>query len=454
LVRFEVVPENVSGVSRHVSQQTVCFFDSFMSDTYAERNRITEIRAIAERLQGRIPNITEMADAAISRGDPIEAFRTAAMNCIPSIQPVRTAQPLDIRPKEWTRYSLSRAICQLANNRQLDGFEAEMHRETELRQGQRAQGFWVPPQVLDRSYVAGDGTAGGFIVSTPNLGDQFIPALRNKAKVISLGAKILNLDNPVTIPRQAGAGTVNWVTETTSATLSAGNFEQITLVPHACNSWGQYSKQLLATNNPSIDGIIRDDILQEIGLKIDLAALNGSGNAPTGLTGTAGVNSVALGANGLALGNATAYPALVSLESAIAADNADVASMGYIVRAGHRGALKLQQRFTNTDSPIWTSARQADGSVMQFVNGYRAEVTQQIPVNLTAGTATTICSAIFFGNWGDLIVAQFNGGATDLVVDPYTLAANAVVRVIAHKWVDIAARHGESFAILGGVLTN
>jgi hypothetical protein len=78
-------------------------------------------------------------------------------------------------------------------------------------------------------------------------------------------------------------------------------------------------------------------------------------------------------------------------------------------------------------------------------------VTQQIATNLTTGTATTICSAIFFGDWNQLIVASF--GATDLVVDPYTLAVNGVVRIIARRWLDVGVRTPESFAVLGGILT-
>jgi hypothetical protein len=108
--------------------------------------------------------------------------------------------------------------------------------------------------------------------------------------------------------------------------------------------------------------------------------------------------------------------------------------------------LKTQTRFSSTDTPVWDARA---GSTP--VNGYRAEVTQQLATNLTTGTATTICSAIYFGDWNSLIVANF--GATDLVVDPYTLAVNGVVRLIARRWCDIGVRTPVSFCIGGGVLT-
>ncbi len=294
--------------------------------------------------------------------------------------------------------------------------------------------------------MAATGTLGAMLVDTDNLGDQFIPLLRNRARVVGLGARVINLTNPVTIPRQNAAGATNFIGETTASTLSAGNFTQLTLTPQAVGAFQQYSKQLLMESNPSIDALIRDDIMQELALKIDLAALHGGASASgasTGIAGTSGIGSVALSSNGLALGNTTAYPLMVSLETLISAANADVETMGYLMRAGHRGALKTSARFANSDTPVWETNN--------TVNGYKAAVTQQISTTLTTGTATTITSAIFFGDWNQLIIANF--GATDLVVDPYTLAVNGVVRIIARRWFDLAVRQPGAFAIAGGILT-
>jgi len=284
------------------------------------------------------------------------------------------------------------------------------------------------------------------VVQTSVMADEFIEILRNKSQVLNLGARVLNLPGPVTIPRQNGAGTVNWAGETVASTLTAINFQNLTLTPQAITAYHQYSKQLLQTANPSIDSLVRDDITQCIALAIDLAALHGTGSGqPTGIIATSGIGSVLAGTNGIQLSTyaATNYPALVSLESLVAAGNADVGSMAYLMRPGHRGALKGVQRFSSTDSPVFTP----DGTV----NGYKAAVSNQIATNITTGTATTICSAIFFGNWNELLIASF--GSTDLVIDPYTAGANGVVRLYARRWCDIGVRHAASFSVLGGVLT-
>jgi len=181
-----------------------------------------------------------------------------------------------------------------------------------------------------------------------------------------------------------------------------------------------------------------------LAIAIDLAALHGSGTLqPVGIAGTTGIGTVALAANAQALGNATAYPALVSLEATVAGSNADAGALAFLMRPSHRGSLRTSTRFASTDTPVWEPMSN------QCV-GYRSEVTNQIATNLTTGTATTICSAIFFGNWQDLLIASF--GSTDLVVDPYTAGANGVVRLYARRWCDIGVRHPASFAILGGIL--
>ncbi len=413
----------------------------------AEQKRNTEINAIAERLVSKIPTIRELAKSSLDSGHTVDQFRALAMEKLPEAQPVRSAPLEAVTAKDWSKYSISRAIAMSLPGARMDGLEKEISDEMALKSGSKPMGLYMPDEALvARNAIAGTNTLGGFLVETQNLGEQFISILRNRSKVMSLGARVLNLTGPVTIPRQNGASSTNWVGETTASTLSGVDFTQLTLTPKGVTSFLQYGKQLLMESNPSIDGILRDDITQQLALAIDLACIHGTGanSQPTGIAATTGINTVAIATDGLALGNATAYPFLVSLETKIATSNADVQNMAYLMRAGHRGALKTQSRFSSTDTPVF----EPNGTV----NGYRAEVSQQVATNLTTGTATTICSAIFFGDWNQLLVAQF--GATDLVVDPYTLAVNGVVRLIARRWVDLGVRTPASFCVGGGILTN
>lgn len=410
------------------------------------RNReSSEIRAIANQLENRIPNIRQMAEDAIVLGTPLSEFRSTAVAMLPKPQPVQPAKPIDVKPKEWARYSLSRAITSKLAGK-FDGFEKEMSEEVALRNGKQPDGFFVPDEAMayQRNAIAGTATLGGMLIQTDNLSSQFIEILRNKSQVINLGAQVLNLTRQATIPRQNGASTANWINgETAASTLSGVNLQQITLTPKTVAALVQYSKMLLLESDPSIDNILRNDLASQIGLAIDLATLHGAGSSgePTGILATTGIGSVLLATDGLAINNTTAYPAMVSLESVVAAANADAGSLAYLMRPAVRGQLKTTSRFSSTNTPVFENG---------MVNGYRAEVTNQISKVLTTGTATTITTPVFFGNWNEVIIASF--GATDVVVDEYTAAINRVVKIYAHRMADVGIRHAASFSVLGGVL--
>ena len=85
------------------------------------------------------------------------------------------------------------------------------------------------------------------------------------------------------------------------------------------------------------------------------------------------------------------------------------------------------------------------------LNGRRVGVSNQVPSNLVKGGSGSVCSAIVFGNWADLIIGQW--GALDILVDPYTGVAAGTVRVRVLQDVDTALRHIESFAAMLDALT-
>lgn len=410
-----------------------------------------EILAVAKNLRGKVENVDDLAASAISEGKTVEQFRAIALDKLPAIKPLEKPLLSEVKERDWGRYSLTRAINAKADGKELDGFEREISDEMAVQTGQKAQGFWLPGQVLARNHIAGGvtvsaNTVGGVISTAQNMASEFIEVLRNKAKVLALGARVLNLNSAVTIPRQYAAGTANWTNgETAAATLTGMGLQQITLQPYAITAVQQYSKQLLSTSNPSVDSLVRDDINNIIALAIDRAALHGAGASgePLGIAGTTGINTVSVAMLAASALTTSLYPFLVSLENEIAVDNADIGAMGYLMRPTEKSACKVTARFASTNTPVWEGNE---------VNGYRAEASNQIATNLTTGTATTICTAIFFGVWSELLLAQFNGGATDLVVDPYSLSLNRVIRLVASRWVDIGVRHPAAFCVGGGLI--
>ncbi len=129
----------------------------------------------------------------------------------------------------------------------------------------------------------------------------------------------------------------------------------------------------------------------------------------------------------------------MDLETAIAVQNALQGTLGYITNNKGRGKLKqtLVASAAGSDM-IWSK----DGTI----NCYWAKSTNQVPSNLVKGSSGAVCSAILFGNWRELLIAEW--GALDLTVDPYTLADKGLIRVISTQLVDINLRHVQSFAAM------
>lgn len=342
------------------------------------------------------------------------------------------------------QYSLVRAIRAAASGSWRDAeLERQASEAVAQRLGKQPQGFYVPFDVQKRDLVVGTPSAGGNLVATDLLAQSFIEMLRNRMMLRAAGATVLaGLVGDMAIPKQTGGATAYWVGESAAPTESQQAVGQVALAPKTVGAFTDISRKLLKQSSVDVEAFVRADLSSVLALAIDSAGLHGpgSGNAPSGITATSGIGSVAGGNNGAA----PTWANIVSLETEVAVDNADVGRMGYMTNAKVRGTLKTTPKTaTYGDIMIWEN-----GSTP--LNGYPAYVTNQVSSTLTKGTATT-CSGVFFGNWGDLIVGMWGG--LDIVVDPYTGGTSGTVRVIALQDVDIAVRHAESFAAMLDALT-
>lgn len=370
-------------------------------------------------------------------------------------QPTRQAQrpvPQDAATvgmgrRDVQRYSLVRAIRAAMTN---DWRGAELEREaseaTAQRLGRQPQGsFFVPADWLEsRDLLVGTASAGGNTVATDLLAQNFIDLLRNRMIVREAGATMLTgLVGNVAIPRQSGGATAYWVAENTAATESGQTFDQVAMSPKTVGAFTDISRKLLLQSSIDVESLVRMDLATVLALAIDLASLHGSGssNQPTGIAATSGIGSVAGGTNGAA----PTLAHLISLETEVAQDNADMGRLGYITNTKVRGKLKSTAMVASTDSRmVWQ-----EGAMP--LNGYRGLITNQVRSDLDKGSATGVCSALFFGNWADLIVGMWGG--LDILVDPYTGGTAGKVRVVALQDVDVAVRHPQSFAAMLDALT-
>jgi len=91
------------------------------------------------------------------------------------------------------------------------------------------------------------------------------------------------------------------------------------------------------------------------------------------------------------------------------------------------------------------------GEMDGVVNGYRAIATNQVPRNLTKGTSTTVCSAVVFGAFNQLLIGMFGAGFETLV-DPYTKKNQNMIEITSWNFVDVANRYPTAFATIKDAL--
>lgn len=391
-----------------------------------------------------------------------EILESKARGVIPTIP--GTAEDLGLTDREKRGFSVVAAIRQAAG---LDepGFELEVSNGLAKRMGKTPRhdkAFWFP---MDLPAIRVGPELRAAIASNPSLRDEvlgmragldsktttaglelkftepgsFIELLRNSAKVMQLGATFLpGMQGNVAFPRQTGAGTFSWVAENSGSDVADSNLalDQVTMSPKFGMSTTSYSKNLLTQAVIDVEGLVRSDLALITAIGIDSAAINGTGasNQPKGILTQSGIGSVTLGANG----GTVSWNAIVDLVAKLDIANALRGQLAFLTTPGQRAQLsKLAQISATTGLPIWFNGQ---------VYGYGAESSTNVPSNLTKGTSTTICHAIIFANWAELLIAQWN--ALELVVDPYRLKKQAMIEVTSFVSVDVAVRHAASFAAI------
>lgn len=387
-----------------------------------ERVRVQEIKAIGDKL-----GYKDLADEAIAKGTSLDSFRAAVIK----LQETKSndidtkSTSTGMNTKELKQYSFSKLLKALAdpsNRRAQDdaAFEFEMSREAEIKSGLVAQGAIIPFDVFARDLTV-SGTS-GVTVATSKGG--LIEVLKNKSVMMKLATVLSGLNGNVSFPKQISSTTAYELTEIQEITKSDIGLSEVILSPKRFGAASSYSKQILVQSSPDIEMLIQNDLLSQIGLKIDRKAIDT-------ILATVGVGLVALGTNGAAPTNST----FVDLETEVAVDNADIGRLAYLINARTRGFLKKTPVVTGNPKMILEG---------DMINGYGYFATNQIPGDLTKGTGTNL-SALLFGNFADLLVGLWGG--IDLIVDPYTSKNKGLIEVTADQFADVGVRRAESFAV-------
>ena len=409
----------------------------------AERSKTNkEILALAARHNKR-----DLADEAIGRNTSLEEFRGILLEHIESKPLDSAAEPVQKPVEEKRTYSLLRALNAASRGDWSGaGFEAEMNQEVALKRGKQPQGFYIPDfawrdydPAMKRELTVGTNASGGFFAPSVQLADEFVTALRARMVLPGLGMRIMSgLNTKIQIPKISAGASAAFVAESGSVSDQTQTTAQITMVGRTLGARTDVSRLLLLESDPSIEQIVRDDLLAAVANKIEDVAIEGNAsNEPTGITKTTGIGSVAIGTNG----GAPTWAAVTDLVKEVEIDNAAINgdTLAFLTNPKVKSKMANTVRVSSTDSHMILN------DPYNNLYGYDIGITTNVPSDLTKGSTSGSCSALIFGDFSQLMLGVFGGGP-DVLIDPYTNSASGSVRIVVHQEVDVAVRHAQSFA--------
>lgn len=327
------------------------------------------------------------------------------------------------------KFSLSRAIAQISNGRNLEGAEAEWAQEAAKEA--RSQGLQLAGQIAipsialralgdadEHSATTGSGT--GFIPTTV---PAAIEALRAPSVIEQLGTTVINnAIGTLQFPRVATKATGTGEGEADANAASGLLLDDVTMTPERVSAKSTYTKQLILQGGADVDRLIAGDLAAAMNAYVDTRAF------AVILADTDVDDQTTAGATNTDMTAALA----VAMEAAVLAAGGNLAASRYVMSPQ---AYKLAKNVAQVSS---VSALYDLGS--NTFNGYAATATPYL-VNAAGPLGQMV-----FGNFAQGLILAYFGGL-DLLVDPYSAAGNAQVTLHVNRFFDVAIRQPGAFSI-------
>ncbi|MDZ4691300.1 phage major capsid protein [Terricaulis sp.] len=385
----------------------------------------TEVRALNDQI-GRAERLAEFERTAAT-GTPIND------NGTPDFE------------RECRAFSLTRALAYASGLTVDAAREVEVSQEIERRSGRKPQGallapaqiFLVPRHPNDIEHrVMVSGTTGAGLVGTEHRPQDYIDALRANLVTGRLGATTLsNLQQNVSIPKNAANRSGQWIAENAALTPVDGDFDSVTMTPKHVGALTEFSRNMLLQSSPDIETLIRNDFAAALAVALDKAALVGGGsNEPSGIIDRL-TDASAMGT----LADAS-WEQVLAFIAGVELANAATGRLGWALNPNAVKTMRAKPKVVY-GSPETRDA--GAGFVMDGPNelaGYAAASTTSMP-----GSGSPAAGSAIFGDFASLLIGYWSG--IDILANPYesTAYAKGNVQVRGLLTADVAVRHLESF---------
>ena len=316
--------------------------------------------------------------------------------------------------KMTKEFRLIKAINDIANNRSVDDTAqavvkagAEEMRKAGVSYGGQIQ---LPTSELRSAITV---IAEGEDVVATEIYDILEP-LRAKNVLVAAGAKfITGLVGDVQVPSMT-AGNVTWEGETVSAKDGGQTFTAVKLSPKRLTAYVDISKQFLVQDSKSAEALIRMDIINAINSKLEATIL---GSAQGTTTQPAGIF------NGVSKTTIASFKDICDLEAKIEDANV-IGECKYVMSNKAKAALRNMAKSAKSTELVM-EAGAIDGT--EVLNTSNVEEQN-----------------VVYGDFSNLAIGQW--GSIDLLVDPYTKAADGQVRLVVNAFFDAKVLRNGAFA--------
>jgi HK97 family phage major capsid protein len=353
-----------------------------------------------------------------------------------SVQNKKSNDGLTAEEREMSNFSMTKFFNSINRNEPITGLEREILDEgvTEARSlGASSNGHYINLKALNaiqkRAMSAGSSSAGGNFIQTDKMG--FFDVLRANRVLDKVGAEwemgmVPNVD-------YTGFST-GWTFADAAENGTAADADAVTvnrsISPKRIAGKILLSNQLMI-QDPTMDAKLLQSLQNALYPYVEGKVLtgNGSSNAMTGITSNSTAATLALGTNG----GAPSLTYIQNVRKTLLNGNVDASKIFWIINPNTEALLMATPIDTGSGAMLIPYGSYFNG-VNGFINGIPYLVTSNLPNNLTKGTASGTCSAVIAGDFSNLKVCQWGG--LDIVIDPYTAAAEGQTRIICNTYWD------------------
>jgi HK97 family phage major capsid protein len=318
-------------------------------------------------------------------------------------------------------------------------------------------------QMITKAAEFGNDSSGGVFVPNSVLGD-FVDTLRpNERVLLDAGAKMVTLPSgtgTIQLPRKLTNTSGSDLAENGAPSNSDLTWELMTLAPHRTSALSSVSNRLTFSVADYVR-ILREDLIKTVLLRMQLAAIYGTGAAGQVLGIKNDPKALTLALGGGSAGKVSRYTDVAKFEDQLMSANADTTGAVLITHPNvirNMKAERVNQYSGQTGGqPVFAfQPAQMTNDQLRKQMGYEFQTLTQIKNDQTVGSDTD-CADILFGRFDNLSFYTW-GGMKLKVSDQATIGSlsaftNNLQFIMADVEYDVLFRQPKELLVVTGCKT-